>query len=115
MLTTDGKIADGHDGRFLWSPDSSKLLALWTRDGDHRRVHLIQSSTGDQLQPKLLSHEYLKPGNQIPITKPHLFDVTARKEIPISDDRIPNRWSAERWQRNPDSSRFTFLYNLRGQ
>jgi dipeptidyl-peptidase 4 len=77
-------------------------------------VYLIQSSPRDQLQPKLRPYEYLKPCDQIPTTKPRLFDIAQRKEIPISDDLFPNPESDERWQRDPDSSRFTFLYNQRG-
>jgi dipeptidyl-peptidase-4 len=113
-LDRSGKPSDGYDGRFLWSPDSSRLVALWTKDGDHRRVYLVQSSPPDQLQPKLLSYEYLKPGDQIPLTNPHLFDIAARKQIPVSDELFSNPWDADRWQWDPDSSRFTFLYNQRG-
>jgi len=114
VLSTNGTSGDGYDGQFLWAPDSAKLVALWTRDGDHRQVYLVQSSPPDQVQPKLLSYEYLKPGDQIPITKPHLFDLAARKEIPVSDELFPNPWAVERWQWDQDSSRFTFLYNQRG-
>jgi dipeptidyl aminopeptidase/acylaminoacyl peptidase len=113
-LDGSGKDGDGYDGRFLWSPDSKKIVALWTKDGDHRRVYLIQSSPSDQLQPKLLSYEYLKPGDAIPLTKPRLFDVAARKQIAVSDELFPNPWDASRWEWHPDSSRFTFLYNQRG-
>jgi dipeptidyl aminopeptidase/acylaminoacyl peptidase len=112
-LDGSGKEGDGYDGRFLWSPDSNKLVALWTKDGDHRRVYLVQSSPPDQLQPKLLSYEYLKPGDAIPLTKPHLFDIASRKQISVSDELFTNPWDADRWDWDPDSSRFIFLYNQR--
>jgi dipeptidyl-peptidase-4 len=113
-LSSNGKPDDGYDGDFFWSPDSSHLVAMWTKDGDHRKVYLVQSSPPNQLQPKLLSYDYLKPGDQIPLTKPHLFDINGRKEIPVSDHLFPNPWSDEdvRWQ--PDSSSFLFVYNQRG-
>ncbi len=114
ILSHSGKPGDGYTGDFLWSPDSKKLLSLWTKDGDHRKVYLIQSSPPDQLQPKLLWYEYLKPGDQIPLTKPHLFDIPTRSEIHIADDLFPNPWSVDGFNWSPDSSRFTFVYNQRG-
>jgi dipeptidyl-peptidase-4 len=113
-LSVDGTADDAYSSRVYWSPDSSKLVALRTRKGTERKVFLVEAAPKDQLQPKLHSYNYRKPGDQIPITKPHLFDVAARKPIPISDDLFPNPWSVGeiRWQ--PDSSRFTFLYNQRG-
>jgi dipeptidyl-peptidase-4 len=113
-LSTDGKPGDGYDGRIIWSPDSTKSIALWTRDGDHRRVYLIESSPPDQLQPKLLSYGYLKPGDQIPLTKPRLFNIAQKRQIPVSDALFPTPWSAEHFRWDSDSSRFTFLYNQRG-
>jgi dipeptidyl-peptidase 4 len=110
-----GASADnGYDGQFFWSPDSSKLVALWTKDGDHRKVYLVQSSPPDQLQPKLLSYDYLKPGDQIPLTQPRLFEIKTRKQIPISDGLFPNPWSVEQIRWGADSSEFTFFYNQRG-
>jgi len=114
ILSHAGKPGDGFTGDFLWSPDSKKLLSLWTKDGDHRKVYLIQSSPPDQLQPKLLWYEYLKPGDQIPLTKPHLFDIPTHREIHITDDLFPNPWSVDGFNWSPDSSRFTFVFNQRG-
>ncbi len=113
-LTTDGKPSDSYGNDFEWSPDSKKLVALKTMDGDHRKVFLVQSSPPDQLQPKLLSYDYLKAGDRIPLTKPHLFDVDARKEMPVSDELFPNPWSLDDVRWDSDSKRFTFLYNQRG-
>ncbi len=114
ILSQAGKPGDGYTGDFLWSPDSTKLLALWTHDGDHRKVYLIQSSPPDQLQPRLLWYEYLKPGDQIPLTKPHLFDIPTHSEIHVTGDLFPNPWSVDGFNWDPDSSRFTFVYNQRG-
>jgi dipeptidyl aminopeptidase/acylaminoacyl peptidase len=113
-LTGDGKANDGYTGVFHWSPDSRRLVALRRKDFEARTVYLIESSPRDQLQPKLHSLPYRKPGDQIPITKPHLFDVDKRTEIPIGDELFPTPWDVEevRWER--DGKRFTFLYNQRG-
>ncbi len=113
-LSKEGKADDAYTGEVFWSPDSTKLAALRTRKGDDRKVYLIQSSPPDQLQPKLLSYDYLKPGDKVPVTKPHLFDVGEKKEISVSDELFSNPWSIDDYHWTADSSRFTFLYNQRG-
>ena len=66
------------------------------------------------MQPKLHSNSYLKPGDQIAQTKPHLFDIVGKKEVPLDETLFANPWSigSHRWEK--DSSRFTFYYNQRG-
>ena len=98
----------------FWSPDSRKLVAMRLRPGTARRVYLVQSSPDDQLQPKLDSYPYLKPGDDVPIRKPHLFDIESRKEIPVKEDLFENPWAISdlRWDTN--SARFIFLFNQRG-
>jgi len=113
-LSTDGTADDAYDGEFFWSPDSKKLVVIRTQKGDERKVYLIESSPKDQLQPKLHWYEYLKPGDKIPLSKPHLFDVAAAKPVPFSDELFPNPWSIGDVRWAPDSGRFTFLYNQRG-
>jgi dipeptidyl aminopeptidase/acylaminoacyl peptidase len=113
-LTTDGKADDEYSGRVWWSPDAKRLVVLRTKKGDDRKVYYVESSPRDQVQPKLHSYDYLKPGDRIPQARPHLFDVEARKEIPISGDLFPNPWSITDLRWNPDSKGFTFLYNERG-
>ena len=113
-LTQDGKDGDGYTGEVFWSPDAKHLVGLRTKDGDERKVYLDPVVAGDQLQPKLQSYEYLKPGDQVPITKPHLFDVAEKKEIPVSDDLFANPGASTNARWAPDSSRFTFLFNQRG-
>jgi dipeptidyl aminopeptidase/acylaminoacyl peptidase len=114
MLTSDGTGEDGYDGRIYWSPDSTKLLGIRTRKGDERKVYLVESSPRDQIQPRLQSYDYLKPGDRVAVSKPHLFEVAKNCEIPIEDALFANPWSNEDFRWNPDSSRFTFVFNQRG-
>jgi dipeptidyl aminopeptidase/acylaminoacyl peptidase len=97
-----------------WSPDSRRLVAMRTRPGTDRKVYYVESSPKDQLQPKLHSYPYLKPGDEVPIHKPHLFDLEAKREIPVNDALFSNPWSIGDVRWSPDSSHFTFLYNQRG-
>ena len=113
-LSTNGTAGDFYGAEFHWSPDSKKLVATQTIKGEARTVYLIQSSPSDQLQPKLLSYDYNKPGDKIPVPRPRLFDVAARTQISVPDDLFTNAWSADEIRWWPDSSRFTFLFNQRG-
>ena len=114
LLGEDGSEGDSYDGPVYWSPDSKKLVAMRTKKGDERKVFLVESSPKDQLQPKLSSYNYLKPGDQVAISKPHLFDVEAKKAIPVLDSLFENPYAIEEVRWAPDSSRFTFLFNQRG-
>jgi len=113
-LSTDGSADNEYSGRVWWSPDSKRVVALRTKAGDDRKVYYVESSPKDQLQPKLHSYDYLKPGDKIPLAKPQLFDVNGRKHIEVSDKLFPNPWSITELRWEPDSSQFTFLYNQRG-
>ena len=113
-LTKDGTRDNGYQRGVFWSPDSKHFVALRTERGDDRKVYLIESTPKGQLQPKLSSYDYLKPGDKVPITRPHLFDAASKKEIPIKDDLFANPYDIEEIHWSPDSSRFTFLFNQRG-
>ena len=113
-LSDDGTADDSYGRRLYWSPDSTKLVAIRTKAGEERKVYYVESSPADQLQPKLHSYDYRKPGDQIPLDSPRLFDVAARRQIPVSDELFPNPWSIGDVRWAPDSSRFTFVYNQRG-
>ena len=113
-LSDDGTADDEYSGGVFWSADSKKLAVLRTKKGDDRKVYYIESSPKDQLQPKLHSYDYLKPGDNIPLAKPQLFDIAARKRIAVADDLFPNPWSVTDVHWDPDSGRFMLLYNQRG-
>jgi dipeptidyl aminopeptidase/acylaminoacyl peptidase len=113
-LSTDGTAENAYGGGLYWSPDSKKLVAVRTKKIEERKVHFIESSPRDQVQPKLHTISYNKPGDMLPIERPQLFDVAAKRQIPVSDALFDNPFSIRdiRWAR--DSSRFTFVYNQRG-
>jgi dipeptidyl aminopeptidase/acylaminoacyl peptidase len=113
-LTRDGTSDDAYDTRTFWSPDATRLVVLKTKAGEEHKVYMVESSPKDQVQPKLRTVSYQKPGDRIAVTKPHLFDMAARKEIPVSDSLFPNPWEIEEVRWESDSRRFTFVYNQRG-
>ncbi len=114
QLSTDGNTEDSYQPRVYWSPDSRKLAAIRRQPAQERKVYFVESSPRDQLQPRLHSIDYLKPGDRVAIDKPQLFDVETQTHIPVSDELFANPYNIYglRWQ--PDSSRVTFIYNQRG-
>lgn len=113
QLSKDGKADDSY-GRLSWSPNSKKLIAIKTKAGGDRKVTLVESSPRTQLQPITTTISYLKPGDPIPLPKPHLFDVEKKTGIPVSDELFPNPWSVSREFWSKDGEWYYFVYNQRG-
>lgn len=117
QLTRDGTEEDRYTSQAAWSPDSRKFAGVRVKPVVERKVTLIESSPKDQLQPKVITYDYFKPGDVLPHPRPQLFDVVAARQIPIDNALFPNPFEVDhqipiRWE--PDSSRFTFPYNQRG-
>jgi dipeptidyl aminopeptidase/acylaminoacyl peptidase len=113
-LSRNGTTEDDYGPRFYWSPDSRKLLAVRTKHCDERKVYFIESSPRDQVQPKLHSNTYVKPGDPLPIDRPQLFDLPTKKPVKLDRSLYENPWSVGDFRWAADSSRFTFVFNQRG-
>ncbi|QDU96990.1 prolyl oligopeptidase family serine peptidase [Lignipirellula cremea] len=113
-LTRDGEADDAYGGKVYWSPDSRQFVVLQTKAPQQHPVHLIESTPADQLQPKLHTRDYLKPGDRIRHPRPRLFDAQSRQAVPVADDLFAQPWSIQDLRWDQDSQRFTFLYNQRG-
>jgi len=113
-LTTDGTAEESYRGPFVWSPDGTRLACLRVRPAAPRQVHTVESSPPDQLQPKLRTLDYPKPGDAIDHPRVVLFDAAARKAIPVDDSLFPNPWNLEDFHWSPDGRELRFFYNQRG-
>lgn len=97
-----------------WSPDSKYLLAFQTTQVEEKRTYYIESTPGDQLQPKLQSYAYFKPGDAIPTATLRLFRVADRSEVQLSNELFLNPWSLDFLRWSEDGTRFWLQYNERG-
>ena len=114
-LSKDGTEKESYSERDLfWSPDSKKLIALRTLNITERQIQMVESSPKDQLQPKLHTLNYAKPGDPLAQPRPQLFELETRRQIAVPNDQFTNCWSLSQYRWEPDSSRFTFLFNQRG-
>ncbi|MGI6346288.1 MAG: DPP IV N-terminal domain-containing protein [Limisphaerales bacterium] len=113
-LTRDGTEQDGYERPIFWSPDGRYFIALKIRKVTEREIYMVESSPGDQLQPKLHRHTYVKPGDELPYKRPRLFSVERKEEIPVSEELQSNPWDITEFRWSPDSREFYYLYNQRG-
>ncbi len=114
QLTHDGSEEWKYCGPTYRSPDGRYLVAMREKAGTNRHIDLIESVPKDQLQPRRKSIRYPKPGDELNVRKPHLFDLETGKEIPLDDALFPNPWSLSGFYWNMDSTCFYFVYNERG-
>ena len=113
-LSSDGTPQDGYGGPLQWSPDSKKLIAWRAKEVRTRQIHIVESSPADQLQPKLLTLDYAKPGDPIRQPKPRLFEIGQRRQIAIDESLLDNPWEISHTAWSADSAEFSFVYNQRG-
>jgi dipeptidyl-peptidase 4 len=112
QLTTNGTEEDGYTSQIHWAPNSKSFVVMREKKGEERTVYLIESSPEDQLQPKLHSFSYNKPGDQLARIHPCLFSLEG--EIAVNRELMMNPWSISRLHWKPDSHGFYFIYNQRG-
>jgi dipeptidyl aminopeptidase/acylaminoacyl peptidase len=114
QLSNDGGTGNYYSSFMRWSGDSKKLAAYRIVPAEKHMIHYIESSPADQIQPRHFSYEYQKPGDAIPQKYPQLFDIEAKKHVPVNDNMIPNQYAINNIQWSSDNSYFTFEYNKRG-
>ncbi len=115
-LTTDGTESNEFNGRVWWSPDSQHFVAMKTERATQRMITLVESSPSDQLQPKLMTIPYTKPGDQLDHPRPYLFHVSGESPTgnKVDDSLFSNPFSINNLRWRTDSTAFSFVYNERG-
>ncbi|MXV16576.1 S9 family peptidase [Hufsiella ginkgonis] len=113
-LSTDGTKDDYYTGYLVWSPNSRNLATYKVHPGQEHKIYFVESSPGTQLQPILRSRDYQKPGDSVEQKTPALFDVGARKQVPVDAGKIRNQYFLTNIAWRNDSRAFTFEYNQRG-
>jgi dipeptidyl aminopeptidase/acylaminoacyl peptidase len=103
-------------GGIAWSPDSGSFVVSHCEEVKRRQVTIVESSPGAQLQPRVKTFDYAKPGDPLPRPQIMIFRigsepirvVSALFATPFTEQRhIGVTWA-------PDSSEFYFDYNQRG-
>ena len=113
QLSFDGTDAETYS-EIQWSPDGKKLSALKKEILKERQIVLRMSRPEDQIQPRYRYLDYAKPGDRLPQCSPALFDVEARKAIPLDRSIPKDQYFLTLGEWSSDSEFFTYEYNQRG-
>lgn len=114
QLSFDGSVSDPYTPQMYYSPDSSKVVVMRTREVKIRQVSFVESSPKESLQPQLHTINYTKPGDELAYTRPCLFDLREKKAIGIDLRDYLNPFSLHGVKWRGDGKSFTFEYNERG-
>lgn len=114
QLSNDGLPGDYYSPYLYWSPDSKKITAYKVKANKPHILYLIESSPADQIQPKLHTRNYLKPGDAVQQFKPSLFLIDSMKQVFIDTTDIQDQYDLSEPVWRKDSRAFTFEYNKRG-
>jgi dipeptidyl aminopeptidase/acylaminoacyl peptidase len=117
ILTTDGTEKREYRGPAAWSPDSQSFVVSNVTNEPVRQVTLVESSPKDQLQPKVVTYPYPKPGDPLTTPRPVLVRLADRQVNLIDNTLFSTPFPAgpeinARW--SPRSDEFYFDYNQRG-
>jgi dipeptidyl aminopeptidase/acylaminoacyl peptidase len=114
QLTTSGKADAYFNEDFRVSPNGRYLIASQITPAQEHKVYMVDSSPDDQLQPKLKTIDYLKPGDRIEQRRIRLFDLQTAREVPTSDALFTNQWDLQDLGWDEAGQGFRFLFNQRG-
>ena len=112
-VTTDG-TAESSWGRLSASPDGRFVLAMKTDRPERHPVHMVEVAPGDQVQPRLKTIDYLKPGDRIARARPAVFELETGERMDVDPELVSNPWAINRISWHPDGDRVRMLYNQRG-
>jgi dipeptidyl-peptidase-4 len=98
------------------SPDNKFVVAFQSTRGQEHFVYAVESSPYEQVQPRLHQFQYLKPGDNVTIDRPRIFDLTNKQEITTEDALFQNPYQlyALNGGWNAEGTEFRFVYNQRG-
>lgn len=114
-LSSNGSKENPYDpDKVILSPDK-KFVVVWqyTPEEEHD-LHLRESAPADQLQPKMKTFRYLKPGDRVRIDRPRLFNLDSKSEVMTSTALFENHYELEHIGWSEDSSEYRFIFNERG-
>ncbi|TDS09791.1 S9 family peptidase [Sphingobacterium paludis] len=114
QLTFDGSPSDYYAAHIHWSPDGKKIATSKVRKAELRILTLLESSPTDQLQPKLQTRDYPKPGDAISQYNPVIYNLETNQLLPADHRLIDNQFSISRINWRDDSRAITFEFNKRG-
>ena len=118
-LTDDGREGLEHRGPVTFGPTpeaggAGHVLFFRGQRAPRRQVSLVESAPRDQLQPKLHTFDYDKPGDERDRVLPLLFRTDTGAQVPIDAALFPDPYDLTRFSFSADGVRLYFVDNERG-
>ncbi|SCO83900.1 uncharacterized protein FRV6_08027 [Fusarium oxysporum] len=115
QLSEKGNEESPYDKRRLYiSPDKQHAVAWQYTPGQDRKINLVESSPEDQIEPKLHTKTYLKPGDRVRVDRPRLFNLNTHSEVAIDDSLFRDPYQVSNLEWNHNSQEYLFYFNERG-
>lgn len=114
QLTHEGSNDWKHVPPMRWAPNGRYLVVSKEKAGTRRTIDLVHAAPRDRIEPRTETIPYAKPGDDLDVRKPHLFDLVAGNEIPLDDSLYANPFSIREFHWTPEGDRLFFLFNERG-
>ena len=106
-------------GEIRWNRQSDAFVISATVPVQRRQVSIVETSPQDQVEPKTIQFDYVKPGDPLPQPAPVLFHLVDGQfqQQEIENTLFPNQFTSGntqdyRW--SEDGREFYFDYNQRG-
>lgn len=115
QLSKNGSEESPFDTNCIYPSTDKQYAVVWqyTPAQDHK-INLVESSPEDQIEPKLHTKEYLKPGDHVGIDRPRLFDLKSRREVPTDDTLFKNPYKLRNIGWNKNGKEYLLYFNERG-
>lgn len=114
QVTFDGNLQAFYSSNLKWSSDSKKIATVKNQKLNVRQLTLLESSPKEQLQPKLQTRDYVKPGDAIPQKIPVIYNLVSNQLFVVDQAMIANQFSISDISWRNDGRAITFEYNKRG-
>lgn len=104
--TTDGVKDNFYDiDSIRFSPDGQALSTVKVIPGEPRYVTRVVTSPEDQVQPKVVTQLYPKPGDRVDFDQPVIIDIKQKRQFAIDPARIPGAYELDilGWHKDSDS------------
>ncbi|KAK3360638.1 Alpha/Beta hydrolase protein [Lasiosphaeria hispida] len=114
-ITDNSSTGTRYDSdRVLSSPDGNFCVVWEYTPKEGYTLNLVESTPQDQLQPKLTTMSYLKPGDKVRIERPRMFDVQGKCEVPTDDTLFYNPYNLHHLGWSDNGEEYRFIFNERG-
>lgn len=114
QITKDGTEDFFYSSMILWSPDGKKISSSKVQKAKVRKLTLIESSPIDQLQPKVHTKDYIKPGDTLNQYFPMVYNLETKKVWMVDKAIVDNQFALYALDWRQDSHAVSFEYNKRG-